>query len=355
MKIKAITAKKVSVPLKEPFTMSIGVINSYEAVLVRVETDEGITGYGEGMAPPYITGETVDIVLYAVNLLKPALIGMDPHAISDVHRKMDSIIIHNSSAKAAIDIALYDIMSKAACLPLYVFLGGGSEVVETDRTIGLDKPDTMAAHAAALANEGYRFIKVKAGADDSVDAEAIRLIRAAAPDVDIKVDANQGWSAHQALKMLNIYAQYNVTAVEQPVPYWDVDGLAHVRSRSPLPIIADESCFTPQDAARLIKYNAADIINIKLMKCGGLYRAMQICDIAEASGVRCMLGCMLESSLSIAAGAALAASHQNIIYSNLNSFQEFDDSTIIQEGFMFHAPVIMLDEHQQGIGVKVIF
>ena len=354
MKITKISSKAVDIPLVKPFTVSLGTIYSCAVVLVKIETDAGITGYGEGAATPFVTGETNDTVLSAIAFMTPALIGQSPFAIGRLHGVMDAMLIGNGSAKAAIDIALYDIMSKAAGLPLWEFLGAPSGEIETDMTIGLSTPQAMAASAAEIAAEGYREIKVKAGLDERQDIEAIRLIRAAAPDAHLKLDANQGWSVSQAHRMLHEYAKHGVEAVEQPVPYWDVDGLAEVRAKSPITIMADESCFTPHDAIRIVRSSAADIINIKLMKCGGLYRASQICSIAEAAGVKCMIGCMLESRIAIAAAAAFAAANKNVVYADLDSFVEFDDSSFIRSGFQFVVPHIKLP-NTAGIGVEVDF
>ena len=149
--------------------------------------------------------------------------------------------------------------------------------------------------------------------------------------------------------MLGVYAQEGVLALEQPVPFWDLDGLRYIRNHSPLPVMADESCFTPHDASKLIKADAADIINIKLMKCGGIYRALQINTIAEAANVNCMLGCMLESRLSIAAGAALVAAQPNFVFADLDSFVEFGDSPLIHTGFTYETPFIHLSD-KPGIG-----
>jgi L-alanine-DL-glutamate epimerase-like enolase superfamily enzyme len=354
MRITSIVAERVAVPLTEPFVVSLGVIDSADNIFVKITADDGLVGYGEGSATPFVTGETADGVLAAIKLFEPALLGQNPFAIEAIHRRLDQLLVRNGSAKAAIDLALYDLMAKSVSLPLYQFLGGVQDTIETDMTIGLGAPEAMAATAAELVAQGYREIKVKAGSDDEADRLAIALIRAAAPNAHLKVDANQGWTAPRALRMLNYYVEYGIGAVEQPLPFWDIDGMAYVRARSPIPIMADESCFTPQDAAQIVQRAAADTINIKLMKCGGLYRALQINAIAEASGVTCMVGCMLESRLSIAAGAHLVAARPNIIYADLDSFNDFDDSSLIATAFDFTIPYIHLTA-APGLGVDLAF
>jgi o-succinylbenzoate synthase len=352
MKITRVTAREVEVPLEKPFVVSLGTISACETVYVKLETDAGLVGYGEGAGLSFVTGETNGTVLNTVRLFEPVLLGQDPYAIAHIHRKMDERIVRNSAAKAAVDLALYDLMAKGANLPLYKYLGGVSNTVEIDMTIGLDEPKSMAETAARLFKEGFRELKIKAGADDAQDEAAIRLIREAAPDAHLKVDANQGWTVHRALGMLRIYAECGVEALEQPVPYWDLDGLKYIRDKSPIPIMADESCFSPQDASKIVRLGAADIINIKLMKCGGLYRALQINDIAEAAGVNTMLGCMLESKLSIAAGAALVAARPNFIYADLDSFLEHGETALIRGSFEYETPFIRLTD-TPGIGVEL--
>ena len=354
MKITAVTAKKVEVPLWKPFTISLGTIYSCELVFLRIDTDCGITGYGEGSGVEFVTGETSDTVLGAIKLFEPILLGQDPYAIEHIHRAMDRKLVGNSSAKAAIDIALYDLMSKAAGLPLYRFLGGVSGQVEVDITIGIDTPEAMAKEAGQRAAEGYRELKIKAGIDPENDITAINLIREAAPLIHLKVDANQGWTVATALRVMREYEKVGVEAVEQPVPFWNIEGLREVRSKANIPVMADESCFTPNDAFKIAKVDAADVLNIKLMKCGGLYRADQISTIAEAAGLRCMLGCMIESQLSIAAAAAFVAARPNVMYADLDSFHEFDDSVIIKSGFDFKTPVLTLNE-TPGLGIEVDF
>jgi L-alanine-DL-glutamate epimerase-like enolase superfamily enzyme len=354
MRITKITAEPVAVPLAQPFVVSLGAIDSADLVYVKIETDDGVTGFGEASPTAFVTGETVETVLSALRLFEPMLLGRDPFAVNETHALMDRLAVRNGSAKAAVDLALYDIMAKRAGQPLYRFLGGERAAVETDMTIGLAQPEAMAARAAELAAQGYRHIKVKAGADDARDWDGIGLIRAAAPDAHLKVDANQAWTPARALRMLERYRECGVEAVEQPLPHWDIDGMAYVRSRSPIPIMADESCFTPQDAATIARRQAADIINIKLMKCGGLARALQINAVAQSFGLNCMLGCMLESRLAIAAGAHLVASHPNFVYADLDSFTEFDDTGVVTQAFDYRAPVIALSE-TPGIGVQLSF
>ncbi len=353
MKIIDIIATKLKLELIKPIVVAIGSVTQGETVIVKIITDEGICGYGEGAGVTFVTGETNNTVIEAIEIIKSNLIGLDPLSIDHIHRVMDNTIVRNASAKAAIDIALYDIIGKIMKAPLYKVLGGIRNKIETDMTISIDKPEIMAKEAKEIVNKGFNYIKVKAGLNPDEDIKAIGLIReAVGENVHIKVDANQGWSTGDAIQIMNKIHKYKVDAVEQPVASWDIEGLSYIRSKTNIKVMADESCFTPYDAISLIRKNAVDMINIKLMKCGGLYRAIQINSIAEASGVRCMVGCMMESKLSIAAGAALVASRQNFLYGDLDSFLYFKDNERIKGGFSVNASEIKFDE-SYGHGIEV--
>lgn len=353
LKITDIRAKRVQLKLHEPVVISRGTITHADTVVAKVLTDEGICGYGEGSGATFITGETTETILGAIQMLKDELVGLDPLAIGHIHRVMDQALVGNGSAKAAIDIALYDIMGKAVKAPLYKILGGISSRIETDMTVLIDKPSVMAERAKEIAARGFRFIKVKAGSDPDEDIEAIRLIReAVGPSVHIKIDANQAWSVPECLRIMERLLPLGVDLVEQPVPYWDLDGLAQIRRKARFAVMADESCFTPQDAVALIKKDAVDMINVKLMKCGGLYRAMEIDSVCRAAGVGCMVGCMVESRIGIAAGAALVASHPNFRFADLDSYLYFEDTGEIRGGFIAKGGEMLLTD-EPGLGVTV--
>jgi len=180
MVITGVTVKKAEVPLAKPFIISLGTISSGEVVYIKLDTDCGITGYGEGAGVGFVTGETSETILGAIKLFEPILLGENPYAIEHIHRAMDARLAGNGAAKAAVDIALYDLMAKAAELPLYRFLGGVSNQIEADITVGIDTPEAMAAEAARCVSNGFREIKIKAGAGPEHDILAIRLSIAAA-------------------------------------------------------------------------------------------------------------------------------------------------------------------------------
>lgn len=321
MKITDIKTHIMKAPLVKPFRISLGVITHAISCLVEIETDAGITGYGEGSPGPLITGENLEGTVETIHVIREKLIGMDPRDIEAIYTVMNRTVAYAGAAKTAIDIACHDIMGKACGLPLYKVLGGLSNEIETDITVGIDEPEIMAQNAKDYVNQGFNVIKTKVGVDIVSDLARVKAIReAVGDDVKIRLDANQGWRGKEAVELLNRLDEYDIELVEQPVPRYDFEGLKYVTAHSRVPVMADESCWDSKDALRLVSERAVDFINIKLMKCGGLYEAKKIVTIAEAAGVECMLGCMTEESgIAINAAAALGAALKNITRADLDA------------------------------------
>ncbi|MCL2201334.1 MAG: dipeptide epimerase [Oscillospiraceae bacterium] len=353
MKITDIKFERLKVKLEKPFVVAIGVMEYAETIIVEITTDEGITGYGEASPFSPVTGETLDSVPVFLELFKKALIGLSPFEIEKIHKIMGAMTVGNTSAKAGIDIALYDIMAKKLEMPLYKFLGGYRSEFSIDMTVGIGKPEVMAEDAMAYVREGFHILKVKAGIDPKADIEAMRLIRQkVGPKIRIRVDANQGWSVNDAIRVIEAYEEYDVEAVEQPVRCWDIDGLAYIRSHIAISLMADESLHSPEDAFKLAKRQAVDEFNIKLMKAGGIYPSLRINAIGEAAGIPCMLGCMLETRIGNAASAAFVASQKNVTEADLDSFRHFEDKSI-SGGFDVENGVMKLLE-KPGLGITVV-
>ena len=318
MKITGMKIEKVQIPLKEPFKVAFATVSSLESVLIGVTTEDGLTGYGEAAPFAPVTGETIDSVIAVLEIFKQGLMGMNPMDIEAIHAMMDNVIVGNGAAKCAVDLAMYDLMGKSMGQPVYKLLGGCGNVVQNDITIGITSPEAMAAEAKRLVcTEGYRILKIKAGIDYKEDIRAMKLIReAVGPAVRHRVDANQG------------YIRKKTGGIQ---------------------IMLDESIHGPVDAARACRLEAADILNIKLMKCGGLYPAAKINAIAEANGVTCMVGCMLETKLAITAGLSLVAAKKNVTEADCDSFLYYKENPVeggfIQDKDMF----TLLDEPGFGI------
>lgn len=311
MRITDIHFRQTAFSFREPFKVAFAVIEGYETLVLKMETDEGITGYGEAAPMGFVTGDNLETALSVGKEFRELLIGQDPLAIARIHQIMDGEYAGNTAIKAAIDMACYDIAAKKMGVPLWKYLGGFSPEVVTDVTLGIDTPENMAQKAREWADQGFRELKVKLGERPELDLKRMRAIReAVGADVVLRVDANQGWSVKESMRMARELERLNVELIEQPVSDWNFAGLAQIRASSLVPVVADESCHSPADALKLA--SCVDGMNIKLMKCGGIYKAMKINAVAEAAGLFCMIGCMGESKIANAAGMHLAAALPNI-------------------------------------------
>jgi o-succinylbenzoate synthase len=317
MKITDIQFGMLRVPLKTPFKTALRTVKSIEDIVIMVNTDTGHVGYGEAPATAVITGDTHGSIIDAIrHYIAPRLMGQDVADLNHLTQLIQGAMEKNSSAKAAVEIAIYDLWGQLYGAPLYKLLGGGDPAITTDITISVDYIDKMVADSIAAVDRGFESLKIKVGKDIGVDIERVRAIYAAVENrALLRLDANQGWTAKEAVFALNTLedAGVRLELVEQPVKARDLAGMRYVTERVHTPIMADESVFGPMEVIELIRLRAADIINIKLMKTGGISNAIRIADIAGMFGVECMIGCMLETSISVAAAVHLAVAHANVI------------------------------------------
>lgn len=357
MKIIDVKIEKYSIELTEPFKIAFTEISHSENLILKIVTDEGYVGYGEAAPFAPVTGETLEGCAAVLKLFRQGLIGMNPLNIERIHVMMDNLVHGNGSAKCAVDIALHDLKGKVMNQPLYRVLGGYQDVVQNDITIGISKPEHMAELAKDYVKQGYHILKIKAGIDPDEDLRALSFIRKAVGDqIRLRVDANQGYDVNRAIYALDGMKKYGVEAVEQCLPDWDVEGAAFLKTKvSGIRLMLDESIHTVKDAARVCRTNAADILNIKLMKCGGLYRGGQISTLAENFGMTCMVGCMLETKIAITAGLSLVASRKNITEADCDSFMYYKDaSTGMPGGFRREGDRFYLLE-KPGLGLDITF
>jgi L-Ala-D/L-Glu epimerase len=317
MIIKDIETFRVAVPLIKPFKTALRTVTTAEAIFVRVTCDNGITGWGEAPPTVVITGDSLLSIESAIlQVIKPFLENKSLLNYELIFQGLKTIMVGNSSAKAAIDMALYDCISKFCKLPLYQFLGGHKKLLETDFTVSVNGPEEMGDDAVSYIQKGFNVLKVKVGKDDvTKDLERIKEIRKRVGNtIKIRLDANQGWTAKDAITTIRKMedSDLRIELVEQPVKADDLEGLKQVTDSVETLIMADESVFTPKQAFQVLKTRSADLINIKLMKAGGIYQAQIINQLAETCGVECMVGSMIETRLGITAAAHFAASKANI-------------------------------------------
>lgn len=282
-----------------------------EYLLVTLRTDEGLTGVGESPVDIGFFGHTLEDVQTTIeDYLGPQLIGHDPY---DREYLMSLIDFRgNSCAKAGIDLALHDLLGKSLGVSVSTLLGGRHQTrVPVAVEIAGGAPDAMAQECLRFMGLGVRAFKPKIGGYPDEDADRLHAIReAVGPDISIRADANQGYNPKEAIRLCRLVERYNVglELLEQPVPAWDLQGMALVRRSVDTLIEADESCYTMHDALQLVRHEAADVINIKIGKAGGLYQAKKIAAVAEAAGLKCVLGTAFGLGVEMAAKLHLAAS-----------------------------------------------
>jgi muconate cycloisomerase len=310
MKIVAIEAIPVRIPRARPARSAFGVREHTEAGVVRVDTDAGVTGWGEICLVWWRQGS--GLCREVNTILAPALIGEDPTAITLLSNRMEHLLParFDAPARAGVEMALLDACGKAAGIPVHQLLGGAvRDRVELSFSLHMNDPAAMAAEAQEYATRGFRTLKVKMGRSWAQDRAALVAVRAAVgDDVAIRVDVNEAWrSVPLAARRLAQLAEYDVELAEQPLPGKDLDGMAELRQRSEIPLAADESVWSIGDALRVVRSRAADVLNVYFSEAGGLSVARQIAELARAAGLSIWIGSMPELGLGTAANAQLAA------------------------------------------------
>lgn len=356
MKIVKIQIGKVKIPLKKPFITALRRVDFAEDIIIKIITDTGNTGYGNAPPTAVITGDSQDSIISAVqNVIAPQLIGLDICETEEIFRRIDKSMLHNSSAKACVDIAVYDLLGQLCGLPLYKLLGGWRSHFKSDLTISLRQPEIMAQDALEAVQSGYTDLKLKVGDDAKLDFARVQAIRQAAGDkINIRLDANQGWKPKEAVRLIRRFEDkgLNIELIEQPVIAHDIKGLKFVTENVDTPIMADEAAFGTYEVFQLLAERACDLINIKLMKAGGIHNALKIADMAATCGTECMMGCMLESKLGITASASLAGAKAIITRADLDAADLLTDDPI-KGGISYDKNTIILNE-KPGLGIEKI-
>lgn len=310
MKIRSIEAIPVRVPRAHVSRSAFGTRTATNAGIVRLETDEGITGWGEISLVWWREG--AGLCPAVRDLLAPALVGEDVADVSRLSRRMEALLPGRTDApaRAGIEMAMLDVVGKAAGVPVHTLLGGRfRETVPLSFSIHMDTPTRMADAAADLTQQGFRTLKVKLGRPWHEDLEALNAVRERiGPAVRLRVDVNEAWSSvAEAVRRIRQLVSFDVELVEQPLAAADLAGLAELRARSDVPIAADESVWTPGDAWEVLTRRAADVINVYVSEAGGLLPARQMLGMAALTGVRTWVGSMPELGVGTAANVHLGA------------------------------------------------
>ena len=356
MKITSVRLGRISVPLRTPFKTALRSVSSVEDVIVEIHTDCGAVGYGEAPPTGAITGDTTGAIIGAIqDHIAKTIIGRDVDELEPLLQSVQKCIVGNSSAKAAVDMALWDLYGQLYNIPVYKLLGGGRKQIVTDITISVNDPDTMVSDSLKAVARGYDCLKMKVGVNPELDVARLSAVRnAVGKDIVIRIDANQAWTPKQAVKILNKMQELglDIELVEQPVSAHDFAGLKYVTDRSYVPVLADEAVFSPENAMTILQMGAADLINIKLMKCGGIYNALKIASAAEVFGVECMIGCMLEAKISVNAAVHLACAKNIITKVDLDGPVLCSEDPILG-GAVFDEKIITVSD-TPGLGIQGI-
>jgi len=320
MQIVRIESYAYNIPMK-PFIISLGTLYEAKNVLIKIFTDDGLTGWGEGSPFPMIVGETQESDLALTRDFAKILLNRDSSDIAGCMQLLNGFVPNNPTVKSAFDMALYDIAAQRAGVPLYEFLGGKKKMLLTDHTVSIGTPEEMSANAGKLKNRGVTILKLKVGnaKTPSDDIDRVKAVRnAIGMEIPLRLDANQGWMVKDAIEILKALEQDHIQFCEQPVRHYNYDGLKEVSESVSIPIMADESCFYSYQAKYIAEKNICPHINIKLAKSGGMLEAIEIAGITKQNGITCMLGGMIESRLALTANAHFACAYDHIIFYDLD-------------------------------------
>ncbi len=356
MKIKKIELGTYSLSLHKPFKTALRIVNSMESIVIKITISNGLIGYGETSPTEAITGDTRESIISSLEIFKSAAIG-EKLTLNNLPKMLSDNSRYNNSARSAIEIAAYDILAQNDSMPLYGYLGGKKIHFKTGTTISLNPVEDMVSDSLDALKQGFDSLKIKLGDNPDEDTERIRAIREAVGDsISLKLDANQGWSPDDTVQFLERLNKYGVEIelLEQPVPKDDLVGLRYIKERSKVPILADESVFSPEDARAILKMDAVDMINIKLDKCGGIAGALEIADICCEYNAKCMIGCMMEGAISVGAAAHVAsARNDTIVMRDLDAPILCQGSVIIDGGVVFEGSDITL-VNKPGLGIESV-
>jgi L-alanine-DL-glutamate epimerase-like enolase superfamily enzyme len=354
--IETVTATRLTTPLHTPFATALRRTTTTDTVVVRVTDSDGRTGWGEAPQVWQVTGESLAGAEACVTgPLSTVVVGRDADDLLPVTRAVAAAVAGNHGAKAAVDVALHDLAARRRGVSLPVFLGAANHRVATDVTLAAGDADTLAGAALERTLERFTVLKMKVGTDAATDVERVRAVRAAVgDDVRLRLDANQGWTPREAVRVISALedAGLGVELVEQPVRAADLDGLAWVTARVGTPVMADESVYGLRDLVEVLRRRAADLVNVKLAKCGGLAVARALLELARAHEVGTIVGSMMETHIGVGAAASLVAAMGTTLTSDLDAAWWAASSPVVG-GMRYDGPQVVLPD-TPGLGIEAL-
>lgn len=323
MKITKISYERLDLRLTVPYTIAYETISKTTNFILKVETDSKLVGYGCAAPDDTVTLETADQVEALIkDMIVPFLKGKNPFHFALLLQEIGQMLPTASSTLAMADMALHDLISKKAGVPLYQYLGGYRSSIPTSITIGILSPEETLREAKAFVRRGFGILKIKGGSNVEEDIDKMLRIHAAFPQLKLRFDGNQGYSVSQALAFFEATSNIGIEIFEQPTRVGKEKRLGKVTQNTKIPVMADESLKTLKDMFRLARNERVNMINIKLMKVGGILEGMHINSVAKAANLEAMVGCIDECALGIAAGLHFALSRPNIRYADLDGHLE---------------------------------
>lgn len=347
-RIVDVTVFRRDFALRNPSIVAYEAIETAPNVIVRLRTDDGRIGWGNAAPDAHVTGETAESVHQAIiHQFADFLIDAESFRIDRLWAELREAAPAQPSARAAVDIALWDLLGQTAGLPLVRLLGGARDRIVTSITLSIEETALSVTRAREFQSWGFQALKIKCGLDPDEDIARVRAIRAAVgPGMRFSLDANQGYDVAQMLRVIEALRACEIAFIEQPVDARDLDALAEVCARSPVPVMADESVLDARDVLR----SPAPLVNLKLMKTGGITGALQANAVAEARGIRAMIGCMDESRISMAAAAHVALALDNVTYADLDGHLDILDD-VARDGLWIEAGLVRVGDGA-GLGVR---
>lgn len=356
MTITDVRCTRLTVPLHTPFVTALRSTSVIETLIVELRSADGLHGFGEAPQAWRVTGESLaGAEACVLGPLRDELLHRSTDDLQDVLRATSLAVVGNFAAKAAVDVALHDLAARRAGRSLPCFLGTSRHTVTTDVTIAAGDVDDLADQAVGRIKAGFRSLKLKVGTDAATDADRVTAVRRAiGAEVALRIDANQGWTPREAVAVIRGLedAGAAVEFVEQPVAAADLDGLGAVTAAVDTPVMADEACFGLRDLSRVIERRAADLVNVKLVKCGGLRVARAMLELAAAHGVGTIVGSMMEGPVGVGAAASLVAAYGTTSVSDLDAAW-WAERTPVVGGLRYDGGTVVLPD-TPGLGIEAL-